>query len=314
MLSPQQGHIDVALTNVSLMFNNKSFISEKVAPPVPVLKESAKYLVYGTDHLRAGIDLRRPATRSNQLELSTTFAGPYFCDGHALHDYVSDEGAVNADKPIDLEVDVTNTLTEAIFLNREVNLVSALIAALNPTDLSASTYANAWDQSGIDPIAVIDAAKETVQLQIARRPNTMVLSRPVFRAIRNNPNVKARVSGALEGIDKSLITPQQLAQLLEVDQVLIGEAVKNTAAPNQTPSDAFVWGRSAFLCYVPESPGLRTPALAYQFTWDAGNLGSLVYTKYDDERHAKRIEVMKYYDVRVVSALCGVGWINASST
>jgi hypothetical protein len=51
-------------------------------------------------------------------------------------------------------------------------------------------------------------------------PNSLLLSRPVFRGIRNNLLVKNRVSGALNGIDASRITAQQLAALLEVENLL----------------------------------------------------------------------------------------------
>jgi hypothetical protein len=311
LFTPQQGHVDTALTDVSVMYRNADFVAEEIFPPLPVEKQSNKYFVYGLDNLRADDDTRRPGALSNEItwNLSTN---PYFADGHGLMSWVPDESRENADAALNLDIDTTTQLTDKIFLAREVNLEAALEAAMSPTDLSASSYANAWDTTTVDPIAAIDAAKETIMKAIGKKPNRMLLSRPVFRAIRNNPLVKARVSGALSGVDASLITPAQLATLLEVDKLVIGDAINVTSKEGQTTTAGFVWKKDALLYYKPPSPGLRTVALGYQFTWQTGRLGSLVFRGRHDRRHSDWIEVMRYYDERIVSATAGVMWINAN--
>jgi hypothetical protein len=204
-------------------------------------------------------------------------------------------------------------LTDKIFLNREVALVAALTAGMSPTDLSETSYAAAWNKDTVDPIAVIDAAKETVTVAVGKRPNVMVMSRPVFRGVRNNLVVKNRVSGALSGVEKSLITVAQLAALLEVDELIVADAIQVTSAEGQTVASQFVWGKSALLFYRPPSPGLRTVALGYQLTWQTGRLGSLVYRGRSDKRHADWIEVMRYYEEKIIAAAAGVMWTNAVS-
>ena len=210
-------------------------------------------------------------------------------------------------------MDSTLALTDVILLNKEIALVAALVAALTPIDLSASTYANAWDNStGTDPISQIDAAKETIQLATGQRPNTLLMSRPVWRGTRNNSTVKSRVSGALEGIDKTLITPAQFAATCEVDNVIIGEAINVTSKPGQAISSSYVWGKYALLFYQPPSPGLRTVALGYEFRWMAGQMGSVVYTDHSTRRHATWIEAHQYYDEHVIAPAAGVLWSNTT--
>jgi hypothetical protein len=311
MFTPQQGHVDQALTNVSVMYRNNEFVAEKVFQPLPVEKQTNKYYVYGLDNLRVDNDNRRPAAYAREMawNLSTN---PFFCDGHALMSWVPDESRENVDAAINLDVDTTAQLTDKIFLNREAALVAALTAAMSPTDLSASAYVNAWDTDTADPVKAIDKAKETVATAIGKRPNKMVMSRPVFRGFRNNALVKARVGGALNGIDASLITVQQAAALLEVDELIVADAIQVTSKEGQTIASSFVWGKNALLYYAPPSPGLRTVALGYQFTWNTGRLGSLVYRGRNDRRHSDWIEVMRYYDERIVSASAGVMWSNCT--
>ena len=294
------------------MYQNNEFVAEKVFQPLPVDKQSNKYYVYGKDNLRVDDDERRPGAQSNEItwNLSTV---PYFADGHGLMSYIPDESRDNADAALDLDTDETVQLTEKIFLNREASLVAQLVAGMSPTDLSANAYAASWDKDTVDPIKVIDAAKETVILGCGKKPNVALMSRPVFRGVRNNLLVKNRVGGALNGVDSSLITKQQLATLLEVDELIVADAIKLTSAEGQTDVADYVWGKSALLFYRPPSPGKRTVALGYQMTWNTGRLGSLVYRGRSDKRHSDWIEVMRYYDEKIVSAGAGVMWTNAVS-
>jgi hypothetical protein len=304
-------HIDSALTDVSVMYQNAEFVADKLFVPLPpVDKRSNKYFTYGLDNLRADIDTRAPGSEADEItwNLSTD---QYYADGHALSQVIPDEWREDADAAIDLDVDTTTQLTEKIMLRKEVNAVTRITTDLTPVDLSASTYANAFDTDAADPAKLIDTGKETVQKKIGKKPNKLLLSRPVFRGLRNNLLIKNRISGAAS-LDASLITPKMLAAVLEVDEVIVAEAIKNTAAEGQTDSGSYVWGKYALLYYAPPSPGLRTVSLGYQFRWQRGRLGSLVYRFRLESRHSDKIEVMQYYDLKTVAAGAGILWSNAT--
>ena len=281
------------------MYRNAAFVADQVMPTIPVEKQSDKYFIYGVDNLRADDDARRPAGLANEIDWSLS-TNPYYADGHALAQYIPDEWRENADAALDLDTDVTVQLTDKILLNREVNTFNVI----NGLSAHAQTSAR-WDVDTTDPIKVIDVAKETIATAIGQPPNCLLLPRPVFRGLRNNALVKARVSGALNGIDQSRITASQLASLLEVDEIILADAVKVTSAEGQTVASSYVWGKNALLFYKPRVPGLRTVSLGYLFTWMKGRLGSLVYKARADKRHADWIEVMRYYDPNLVAAAAG---------
>jgi hypothetical protein len=290
------------------MYRNGQMVADSVFPMVPVDKQSNKYWVYGMDNLRADDDTRRPGAESNEMDW-TVSANPYYADGHALSQVIPDEWRENADAALDLDTDVTTQLTDKIWLNREVAAAAAIAAGVTASDQAGAK----WDVDTTDPVKVIDTAKETIAPAVGQKPNVLLLSRPVFRGIRNNLLVKNRVSGALQGIDSSRITAAQLAALLEVDEVLIGDAIKVTSAEGQTVTSSYVWGKTALLFYRPPSPGLRTVSLGYQFTWTKGRLGSLVYKGRLDKRHSDWVEVMRYYDLRITAAGAGVYFTNCVS-
>ena len=305
------------LTNVSVMYRNAAFVAEQVFPIIPVDKQSNRYPVYGIDNLRYQDDERRPGGLANEIQWNLS-TNPYFCDGHALSMPIPDEDRENADAAIDIDTDTTINLTDKIFLAREVNLVNSLLSNLTPVDLTAGSVT--FDNTAVDPVAYIDAQKETIAAQIGLEPNSMLFSRPAWRAFRNNPNVLKHVYGTSAIAPDQQIDEDQAAKLLELDNIIIAKAVNVTTAEGITPvTSQYVWGAYkdsggnvltngalALLFYRPKSAGLRTVSLGYQFTWQKGRLGSLVYKDRMDKRHSDWIEVMRYYDERVVAAAAGV--------
>jgi hypothetical protein len=317
-----QLHIDKALTNVSVQFRNADFVAADIFPEVPVNDQSDKYFVYGKENLKAYEDLVEARVSTNEVQMSRS-ANSYYCNGHGLRSAIGDEDRGNDDLG-SLEIDATTNLTENILLNREIGLLNVLKAGLTPVDLSASAWANAFDTATADPITFLDIQKEVIQKQIGKKPNTLMLSRPVFRGLRNNPKVTGRISGATS-LDGSLVTAKQLAAVLEIDNLLVGEAVLNSAPEGEADSINYVWGKYALLCYKPPNPGLRTVSLGYHYMWNfpiggggrvsaatSGQSGVGVRRWYEEGPRTTFIEVLRYYDQNMVAAGAGILFSNAT--
>ncbi|KKM05479.1 hypothetical protein LCGC14_1753720 [marine sediment metagenome] len=217
-------HLDTALTNVSVRYRNSEFMADLVFPEVPVDKQSNKYPVYGRDIMRPVDDLRRPGAVSNEIDWDLSHS-PYYCDGHALNMSIPDEWRGNADQGLNLDVDTTEELTEKIDLNREVNLVAALVAGATTVDLTAIK----WDNDSNDPLAKIDEQKEAIAKKIGKMPNVLALSQPVFRGIKHNAKVTGLLTGAVN-LSSANVTAGQLAEHLELDEVIVAKGVKVTSA------------------------------------------------------------------------------------
>ena len=107
------------------------------------------------------------------------------------------------------------------------------------------------------------------------------------------------------------VAPDLLAQIFDVERVLVPRALKNTAAAGQTASMAFVWGKDALLCFVPPRPALKHVALTYTFQWSGapGSLmGNSVEIWRDDRRKADAIRVQRYYDQKIIAADAAYLW------
>jgi hypothetical protein len=108
-----------------------------------------------------------------------------------------------------------------------------------------------------------------------------------------------------------------LAQVLELEEVLVGDAMYDTAAEGQAASMSWVWGTYALLFYRPQSAGRKTLAMGYTFAWRnalasvAGQSASqgvngvgaqFVRRYFDDHIIADWVEVHKYYDPKVTAS------------
>ncbi|MGE5570117.1 MAG: hypothetical protein ACM3S5_13865 [Rhodospirillales bacterium] len=308
-------HIDKALTDFSVAYSNGVYVAERVAPVVLVDYQTDKYFVHGKNRFKVMNDMRAPGTPANpsHWELSND---SYYCQGHALKDSVAPEDAKNADPGLDLATDTTEVLTDQVLLNQEVSLVATLEAGMTGNSL-ADQSSQKWDNDANDPIAIIDAEKPEVAKRIGRMPNILVLSAPLLTAFGKNAKVRGRITGAPD-LPSAGVTPQQLASLLQLDEVIIASAVKDTAADGQAASLDFVWGKNALLAYRPPSAGRKIVALTVTFVWrNAGQTlggqnvgGQFVRRWFDQNAIADMVEVHKYYDQKIVDAGAGCLFTN----
>ena len=167
-----------------------------------------------------------------------------------------------------------------------------------------------WSSEDSDPIMAIEAQKATIMASAQVMPNTLVLPYEVYSQVRIHPRVIERIAyGSLGAVNEAL-----LAQIFDVEQVLVPRAFKNTAAPGKDPSMAYVWGKNALLCYVPQRAGLKQMALSYTFAWTgaAGSIdGHRVEMWREERRKADVIRVQRYYDQKVIAPGTAFLWKSA---
>ncbi len=308
-------HHDRALTDVSVGYENAELIGERIYPVVPVENQSDKYFKHGKDIFTVRDDRRSPGGEARESRW-TLSDDNFFCEGHALKDYVPRENQGNSDPQLDLLTDTTEVLTDQIMLNQEVNLVTILAAAMTGTSLAAQTL-TPWNDDDVDPLPIIETQKIAIAKRIGKPPNVLVMSGPVWSAMKLNANIRMLITGA-GSLPGAVITPQNLAAYLDLKEVLVGSAVKNTANEGQDVSLDFVWGEYALLFYRPQSPGRKTLSLGYTFAWKnalgASAGGQFVDRYYWQPNKADVVEVHKYYDQKTIDAGAGCLFSNCLST
>ncbi len=325
MATPLPGdvHVNRPLTNilVGYMQNAAAFVADRVFPNVPVQKQSDRYFVYNRgDFYRDTMAKRAPGTESAGDGFKVDNTPSYFCDKWALHKDIDDDLRANADDPLNLDRDTTLFLAQKAMLNREASFVTNYFttgvwtgAGVDVSGVSASPAGNSvlqWNDANSTPITDVKNYASTVQGATGYRPNKLVVGRQVWDKLSEHPDIIARIQYSSSNTNPAIVTKQAVAALFEIDEVLVMEAVKNTAAEGATDAVSFIGGKSALLVYAAPNASIMQPSAGYTFSWTgllgAGAMGGRTKTMRLDWLNSDRVEVEQAYAQKVVAADLGV--------
>ena len=93
------------------------------------------------------------------------------------------------------------------------------------------------------------------------------------------------------------MSPQALADLLDLEEVIIGAAGKESATEGQTSSLSYIWGKHAWLIYRPKTATIKQIAFGYFFQYKR-----TTDKWYDNDREGTFVRVHDYYAREIVSA------------
>ena len=291
-------HVNALLSNLSLMYaqEESAFVASRVFPIVPVQKASDRYVVYSrADFNRNQMRKRAPSTESAGGGYNLDNTPTYSVDVWALHKDIDDQIRANADAVLSLDLEATRWLTTQYLISKEIDWQTNFFATGKWTSLitgvSSSPSTNQviqWsDYANSSPIVDVRAAKTTVQLASGGfRPNKLVLGRQVFDVLCDHPDFIDRVKYGQTPGAPAQATKAIMAELFEVDEVLVMDAIYNSGPEGPTPnsggaslnvgeSNAFIGGKAALLLYTPSAPGLMTPGAGYTFAW-TGYFGATI--------------------------------------
>lgn len=316
-------HIDKALTNMSVQYlqDESNFIAGQVFPMVPVQKQSDRYFVYKKeDWFRDDAQERAPGTESAGGDYDIDNTPTYFCRKYAFHKDVFEEDRANADDPLTPDEDAVAFVTDKILLNKENNWARTFFkTGVWGTNLQGADAATAgkvvyWDDyANSSPIEDITAAS-TAQAEVTgKRPNTIVMGRRAYDALKNHPDFLDRVKYTQKGV----VTTDLIAQMFDVDRVLVANAIQNTAKKGQQAEMSFILGNHVLLCYTTNAPRLKTATAGYTFVW-TGLMGSNAlggrinrFSMPHLGIGTERIECELAYDMKVIAADMGTFIENA---
>lgn len=243
--------IQPELTSIALAYSNQAMIADEVLPRLPVGKKEFKYLKHDVAEGFTIPDTKVGRRSSpGQVEFSASELAD-FCQDYGLDDVIPQDDIDNAPPNYDPMGKATAFLTNLIVLDREVRVANTIFAnatypAANRSTLSGTSQ---WsDYTNSDPLAAIMNALDGLLI----RPNIAVLGRVTFSKLRMHPKVvqaALSIANTGTGLSAGAISRQALAELLELEQVLVGEGFVNSAKKGQTASYARAWGKHAAFLY-----------------------------------------------------------------
>lgn len=296
-----------------------AFVADKVFPVVPVEHQSNVYYTYSRADFNRNLAKKRAAgveTEGSGYNLNAN--STYYADVWGLHKDIPDQIRANADSMLNPDLEATRFLTQQMLISKEVNFVNNFFTTSIWTNQwtgeASSPSTNQflqWNNSSSTPIEDIRTMKRNVQLTAGGyRPNKLVLGRAVYDALLDHPELVDRIKFSVksEG-DAALVTKNVLAQIFELDEVLVMDAIQNTAVEGATESNAFIAGKSALLVYTPSAPSLMSVAAGLTFTWTGmfgtTAAGTRILSYYLPWLASTRVEIENAYAQKVVSADLG---------
>ncbi len=272
--------IDPVLTTVAQGYKNPDLVGNALFPPVPVGARGGKIVSFSKEDFRLYATGRVPGANTKRINYgysSSSFAlVQHALEGQVPFEIMQDANAVPGIDMGRIAVMKTQNVIGLDLEKAQADLATtaASYPSGNKVTLSGT---NQWSDPASLPVKDIETAKEAVRAQIGRRANTVLLSAAAFSALRTNPQIVDRIK--YTGRDTP--TPELLAGLFGVQQVIIGDAVYENAAG----TIADIWGKFVVVAYT-EIGGLADMGLpSYGYTYRLGGY-PLVEMAYQD-RNAK---------------------------
>ena len=323
LLTPSAVHIDQPLTNLTLAYaqSQENFIADKVFPTVGVQKQSDKYYLYDRANMNRTGDVAKLAPRTEVNRIGMTISNSsYFADVYGLGMDFDEQTLANEDAALEIRSAGAETLAMRLMIHREeqfaTNFFSDNIWGTNYDGASSTSGTNLlyWDDAAAKPIQNVTDLRRVMQLKSGGfKPNTMVVGKEVRDALLHNADILARLNGGATVTNTALVTDAKLAEIFEVENFYVMEAVKNSSVEGVAESNAFIGGKHALLCYTPSSAGLMSPAAGLTFAWNnlegVNNLGITVESFSDDalkrQQIAEMIQVKMSYNMKIVGSDLG---------
>lgn len=296
-------HIDRLLSQMAIGYMENDTIAGTIAPVVTVDKQSDAYSVFSrADAMRTEDDRRSPGTEANKIT-RTISSDTFYCQNYALKYPITLEDRENADPVFrqNLWNDAANYVTRKLSLGWEVR--AAALAFATASVGSSAGVASEWDASASsDPIGDIQTAMDNVEDLTGTRPNQVTMGNAAWRSLRRNDQILNRLFGTNNG--GGFAAKEQVASLLEIPKIRVGNTYRNTANEAQAESLSKIWTDHVLLSYVPDSPSRDQPSHMYTFRWATGGLPNMQAERhaFDPKTKTEEVEVGYYQDEKITGS------------
>jgi hypothetical protein len=252
------------LAQVSVQYKNNALIGGQLMPTIVVGKRSGKFFKYSKrDRLAAPETSVSKRSTPNEITESRT-QDNYSTEGHALKGFVDAGDLLNQDAPLDEMLDVIAAVNDHLALAQEIRHADILTTASNyGSNTTTLAGASQWSDNSSNPFAAIALARRTIWSGASG--NTRLIgfcSSEVLDVLRMHTQTTTAFKhmGGLIAPDRT-----QLARFYGLDDILVGDAWKDSANEGQAYSQARVWGKDFGIVRVSASPSIRTAAFGYTF-------------------------------------------------
>ena len=257
-------HVDALLTNLLIGYKNKKYIYNEIFPIINTGGiESDKYGIFTqADQFRNEAEVI-PAGGPYPMGGFRVSSDTYSCVEIGMGTDLPDRTLANATGPFKKQLRLAKAkwVADRIEMKREISLAADIFVTgvWGTTDTTATDWS---DHVNSTPITDINDAMYTIESATAETPNVLVIGNQVWKELKQNP-VMLDYLGANE---RGIVSLGDVTNAFDLEKILVGKSIYNTANEGQTASYSNCWGSHALLLYVNQADADPfTPSSGYVF-------------------------------------------------
>jgi hypothetical protein len=305
-------HVDPLLTDVLVgwMQQNPSIAYRMFAAPQVAL-QGGKFQEYDRGTFNKIVARKRANYTEAAVGGYKVKNRSYFCEPTAVKKPVSLYDINNAQGATDPERDAALWVGQQIKLAQEKDFADAFFqTSVWTTELAGQSGASSgsnlkyWSDPTSTPLEDVELQIAAMQEATGFKPNKFLMGRRVWSKLKNHPEFVERIKFGSDSTTPAIVQLRLLAQLWELDEVMVGDLVENTADEGQTENSQFIFGKHALLTYAPSTPSTTLPSAGYIFKWTgvASNDENAKIARYwEDKIQSWWIEGETAYDMNLVA-------------
>lgn len=299
---PGDVHVDGYLTDLSEAYiqSDENFIAGNAFPVIPVQKKSDKVATYDKgDFFRDEVTRRAPGAKSETAGYGTSDTS-YSADEWSLAHPVDDQTKANADDPYQPREDAVDFLTQKMLIRMDAFFADNFGGKGNWSNSSDgdSDFTKIDNDSG-SPLELVEQEIDNIEGRTGFMPNTLVMGRKVWRELKFHTNIR----DIMATTSTQVATTDLLAQVWDLDQIIVARSLENTAAEGSSASISRLFPeKDMLLMYSEPNPGLKRPTAGYTFAWtglvpgQTNAFGGVIEERRNDARHSDVFEIRAAWD------------------
>jgi hypothetical protein len=304
MSSQMKAQVDKLLTNVSLQVPSQGLVADEVLPKLVVDQYTGLIGKYGEEHLRAENDLGGGRHEFRRVDPIDYKAGHgYSIEDHGLEDLVTKRDLKNIEDPFDAESDKVTGLTQKVMISKEIKIASLMTnTSILTKNVTLSGTSQFSDYNNSKPLTVFKNAHQSHITELGIMANTAVMSLSTFNTLKYHPEILEKLG--FNNVRAGLITKEELARAMDIDNLLIAQGIVNNAKKGQSKTIGSIWGKDIVFYFKPQGPAKGQISLGYKLNL-RGEESRQVRKYYIDNPGATAIIVEESYDYQITMPEAG---------
>lgn len=306
-----------ALTNMAQSYyqNASNYFAKAIFPICRVSQSADNYYIFNKEDLLRDGWQRKPAYGTVMPVVVSEHTDTYRCHVDQMRMGIDAIRQTDLNRRMgpaiaDPRQQRTKTIAEQANIHQDRLFANAFFKSgvwtnewegIDDTAVSGNQFIK-FSNDNSDPIKFIADQKLAMQESTGRTPNKLAIGANVFNTLRQHPGILERVKYGGSTANPASVTRNVLAQLFEVDELVVMMSIYNQARQGAEADMTFIGDPNALLlAYATSAPSVDEPSAGYIFTWDMlgdGQMLPIFHYPGENGTHSEYVEGLMAYDMK----------------